>query len=86
MAPWVLPRELGAVPGDVLVCGEIAHRLLAPMDADDDSVVDLWEQTVLLHGVEAARDWFAQVEVWLGMQLAAGQAWAPPPQHEPPNG
>lgn len=69
MAPWILPRELATRPGDLVVIGEVAHRMLAPMPPDDPAVQDLWDQTALLHGVEATRAWFAEVEVWLGMKL-----------------
>lgn len=78
MAPWILPRTLAPEVGDVVVVGELAHRLLAPMAADDEEVIELFQQTAMLYGTDEASAWFNQIEVWLGYSLDPNGEWAPP--------
>lgn len=75
IAPWVLPRDLEPASFDVVVVGELAHQLITRCEGDDPIVMELAEQTAVLHGVEATRAWLAEVEVWLGHRLEPGRPW-----------
>lgn len=75
VAPWVLPCELAAITGDVLVVGEVAHQLLTRCARDDPVYVELAEQTMLFHSYDDTMAWLALVEVWVGRRLEPGRPW-----------
>lgn len=72
VAPWVLPRFLGARADDVVVVGELAHRLLVRCEADDPLVAELAEQTMVFRSPAETMAWLAEVEVWVGRRLDGG--------------
>jgi len=78
LAPWVLPRELDPQQWDVVVVDEQVHQLMVPLGADDDAVQALWHQTTALHTAAEAREWFAQITVWLGRRVEPGRPWPEP--------
>ena len=74
----MLPAEPEPRPFDVVVVGESAHQLIARCEPIDPAVVQLWEQTALLHGPEAATEWLRHVVVWLGHRLGGDRPWPVP--------
>lgn len=80
VAPWVLPREPPAEPGDVLTIAEVAHQLLARCERDDPVYIELAEQTMLFRSYDDTMAWLSEVEVWIGRRLVPGLPW---PTHIP---
>jgi hypothetical protein len=78
IAPWVVPRELGARSRDVLILGEQGHQLLTPCPPDDGAYQQLYEQASLFHGPQEAQRWLAAIEVWIGRRLASDERWPTP--------
>jgi hypothetical protein len=68
-AAWILPRSLEPRTGDVVVVGEVAHRLLAPCPPDDPAYDEVLTQTSALYSAPEVAQWLAMVEVWLGFRL-----------------
>jgi len=79
VAPWVLPREVGVQPGDVVAWHEVAFRLLARCAEDSVEVRTLATQTLALHDAADVQQWLREVEVWLGMRIDPARPWPEPP-------
>lgn len=66
---WVLPRGEGYDPGDVLVFGEIGHRLLSRVPPDDVAWQEVIGAASLRYPDKEVRVWLSQIELWLGLRV-----------------
>ena len=72
MAVWILPKDQGSEPGDIVAFAEVGHRLVARLPADDAAWGDVVEQALATAHPEYVREWVAGIELWLGMRLDPG--------------
>lgn len=70
---WVLPKGDGYQSGDVVAFGETGHRLLSLVPPDDVAWNNVIESALAIHSADHVREWIAQIDLWLGIRLAA--AW-----------
>lgn len=78
MATWILPRHIARV-GDVVVWGEHAHQLLAPVGSEEPGAQAVHQQAQLFMEPEELAQWLSSIELWLGFRLDGTRPWPVPP-------
>jgi len=67
---WVVPSGEGYQAGDVVVFGELGHRLLSLVPHDDEAWSQVVNAALAVHPPNHVREWAAGIELWVGVKLS----------------